>query len=148
MAKRPISDLLDVDDPAWPVEPSAAEDVLFRLQVIASWAFGGGHAELYADSRWPGWEDEVAALGPGQGLSFYPPPWSGEGRGDPAAASRKAVPLTELVALNEDAARQLADLSEEKKRRHGVDKGRHGRADCSRNRGSGVGGRLRSATMS
>jgi hypothetical protein len=55
LAKRPISDLLAVDDPAWPhlrdlleratvpvtvlpVEPQAGADVLYRLQVTArSW---------------------------------------------------------------------------------------------------------------
>lgn len=74
------------------------------------WVLAGGHAELYADSRWPDWETEVAALAPGQGLSCYPPLWSDEAR---AGTSRKAVPLTELIASHEDTARQFAQLSDE-----------------------------------
>ncbi|HEY4458130.1 MAG TPA: DUF2625 family protein [Pseudonocardiaceae bacterium] len=215
MAKRPISDLLAVDDPAWPhlramldratvpvtvlpVDQQAGEDVLHRLQVTArswlgafalhagavlvdhgwlrmlgggtvdlpdlastsepgflvialdvlggrfainggalpgppreicyfspetlgwqplgaghspfvSWAVGGGLDDLYGELRWPGWQDEVAALNPGQGLSCYPPLWTREGRADPAETSRKPVALTELIALHEDAARQLAE---------------------------------------
>lgn len=77
---------------------------------FVTWALGGGLEEFYRDLRWPGWQSEVAELTPGQGLSVFPPLWSGEARRDVANTSRKAVPLTELVALHEHSARQLADL--------------------------------------
>jgi hypothetical protein len=59
--------------------------------------------------RWPGWEQEVAALAPDQGLSVYPPPWSEEGR-DLASADRRAVPMRELWSLQHQHRRaQLGD---------------------------------------
>jgi len=82
---------------------------------------GGGHAdfvtaaitgdlgEAFASLRWPGWQDQVAALPPGQGLSLYPPPFTAEGQ-DPADVSRRPVPLTELLGFYEDAARQMNGL--------------------------------------
>lgn len=77
---------------------------------LISSALGGGLDGFYEKLRWPGWQDEVAALGPGQGFSVYPVLWSLEGRADLAANSRKVVPLNELVAFHEETARQLADV--------------------------------------
>lgn len=77
---------------------------------FVGWALGGGLADFAADRRWPGWQDEVGRLEPGRGLSVYPPLWSAESRAGIAAASRKPVPLAELTALQEDAARQLSGL--------------------------------------
>lgn len=79
---------------------------------------GGGHAafveaaigdeldDAFANLRWTGWEGEVSGLAPDQGLSLYPPPFSEEGR-DVAAVSRRAVPLAEVVAFNDEAAAGL-----------------------------------------
>ncbi|MFD4427974.1 DUF2625 family protein [Nocardia sp. NPDC058497] len=74
---------------------------------FVQWALGGGMAEFYDALRWPGWEEEVVALTPGQGLSVYPPLWSAEGRGDVAGTSRRSATLTELVAVHIDSAAQL-----------------------------------------
>jgi hypothetical protein len=60
---------------------------------------GGILASFYEDLRWPGWEAEVAAVPPDQGIHAWPPPWSEEGR-DLSAVSRKAVPMSELLALH------------------------------------------------
>jgi hypothetical protein len=76
---------------------------------FVSWSVGGALDSFYEQLRWPGWQDELARLGPGQGLSFFPPLWSKEGRASLAQTSRKPVPLAELVSEHEDAARQLAD---------------------------------------
>lgn len=62
------------------------------------WLFDGDLADFYDGLRWDGWEREAAELTPGDGLHLYPPPWSEEGA-DVAAASRRAVPVTELWAL-------------------------------------------------
>lgn len=69
-------------------------------------AIGGHLAPAFAALRWPGWEDEVAAVPPHQGLSVYPPPFSREGK-DIAAASRRVVPVQELFSFYDGAARQI-----------------------------------------
>ena len=66
----------------------------------------GAMGETFAGLRWPGWETEVGALALDQGLSLYPPPFSVEGK-DIAAASRRAVPLSELHGFYADAAQRL-----------------------------------------
>ncbi|GAB2591759.1 hypothetical protein Aab01nite_38590 [Paractinoplanes abujensis] len=58
-----------------------------------------------AGLRWPGWEAEVAGVALNQGISARPPPWTRGGK-DLSAASRKPIPLAELVSLHRDAARQ------------------------------------------
>lgn len=76
-----------------------------------SWGgLGGGHTAFvemaitgnlgsaFEDLRWTGWEQEVSALSPEQGISLYPPPFSVEGK-DPGTVSRRAIPLTELLAF-------------------------------------------------
>lgn len=60
------------------------------------WALSGRTADFYGDSRWPGWQAEVAAVGADKGLSFYPPLCTAEAKANLAATSRRAVPLQEL----------------------------------------------------
>ena len=43
---------------------------------FVQWALEGGLAEFYADLRWPGWEQESAALALDQGIAIYPPPFT------------------------------------------------------------------------
>jgi hypothetical protein len=69
-------------------------------------AIEGHLAEAFADLRWPGWEDEVSALAPGQGIALYPPPFSEEGS-DIGTVHRRPVPMEELVLFYADAAAQL-----------------------------------------
>jgi len=59
------------------------------------WTLTGDVAGFYESLRWPGWQDEVAALAPGQGLSLHPPPFTPEGR-PVAGATRGPAPVTEL----------------------------------------------------
>lgn len=63
-------------------------------------------ATFYKDLRWDGWEAEVSALGPDQGISAWPPPWTKEGR-DVSAVSRRAVPIREIIEMQFDIAKQL-----------------------------------------
>jgi hypothetical protein len=57
------------------------------------WALGGDVGGFYEDLRWPGWEDQVAKLEPGQGILVMPPPFTKEGR-EPGV-TRSPVPLRE-----------------------------------------------------
>jgi hypothetical protein len=78
-------------------------------QGYADWLYAvlvGSLTRFYEALRWPGWETEVAAVGPDEGIHTFPPPCSVEGR-DLATVSRKAVPLPQLVAFHHDMASQL-----------------------------------------
>ncbi|MFB6620098.1 DUF2625 domain-containing protein [Streptomyces sp. NPDC085524] len=72
-----------------------------------SWVLGGDLEGFYDGVRWPGWRDEVAGLRGAEGLSFYPPLWSAEGRRDLQGASRRPVPMAELVGLGRESCLQL-----------------------------------------
>lgn len=71
----------------------------------------GGATEFYRELRWPGWEEEVAALSLDEGISVYPFLFTEEGR-NIATAARKAVPFRELLYLNEHMAKSLSARSE------------------------------------
>lgn len=72
-------------------------------------AVSGQLATFYDDLRWPGWEVDCRALDHNQGLSTYPPPFTVEGR-NWKSVSRRAAPLTEVVRLSFDYARQVEAL--------------------------------------
>lgn len=56
-------------------------------------------AAFYAELRWSGWEEEIAALPPNTALSLYPPLYTRECR--PLESTRRAaVPLDQLITLN------------------------------------------------
>ena len=71
-------------------------------------ALAGALGDFFSTLRWSGWERDIAALTPGQGLSLYPPPFSEQGQ-DIAVVSRRPVPFSELLAFYDDVAAQLAD---------------------------------------
>jgi Protein of unknown function DUF2625 len=54
------------------------------------WTLAGDVASFYEHLRWPGWEEESAALAPGQGFSVDPAPFTREGRSIAAAGKRPA----------------------------------------------------------
>ncbi|MFF3174420.1 DUF2625 family protein [Streptomyces sp. NPDC057900] len=72
-----------------------------------SWILSGGLRKFCQGLRWDGWSAEVSALNGRQGLSFVPPLWSAEARGDLSATSRRAVPMAELLGLYRDTCVQL-----------------------------------------
>jgi hypothetical protein len=72
-----------------------------------SWILSGGLQEFYEDLRWDGWRDEVCVLDGRQGLSFFPPLWSAKARQDLLAASRRAVPMAELLSLSRNSCLQF-----------------------------------------
>lgn len=73
-----------------------------------AWALSDAVADFYSPLRWAGWEVEIDALAPDQGLSLWPPPFTVEGR-DPADVSHRAVPITELHGVYADLAQQLSE---------------------------------------
>ncbi|MFJ4845680.1 MULTISPECIES: DUF2625 family protein [unclassified Streptomyces] len=71
-----------------------------------SWLLAGGLQPFYEELRWPGWREETAALSPSQGISVYPFLWSKEAHADPAATSRRPVPMREVLGVARDFARR------------------------------------------
>lgn len=81
-----------------------------------------GHSELiefllsdrleafYSDLRWDGWQNATSPVPLDEGLSTYPFLWSKEGKG--ANVTRSPVPMAEIVATAELAARQLRGLAD------------------------------------
>jgi hypothetical protein len=66
----------------------------------------GGVGPFYDTLRWPGWRTEVATGPLDRGVHTLPPLWSKEGK-DLERASRRAIPMTELVSYHRDAARHI-----------------------------------------
>lgn len=66
----------------------------------------GSLTQFYDTLRWPGWETEAAALKLNEGIHTWPPPSTVEGK-DLSTASRKAVPMAQLVSFHHEMARQL-----------------------------------------
>ena len=59
------------------------------------WTLTGDVGAFYEALRWPGWEEESAALAHDSGLAVHPPPFSREGRVI-ADSKRVPAPVTEL----------------------------------------------------
>lgn len=74
---------------------------------FVEWLVGGGTTEFYRELRWPGWEEEVAALSLDEGISVYPFLFTKEGQ-NIATAARRTVPFHELLYLNEHMANSLS----------------------------------------
>ena len=89
------------DDLAWLDLERGYTDWLYAV-------LAGSLTQFYDTLRWPGWEDEVAALSLGEGIHAWPPPSTVEGK-DLAAVARAAIPMTELVGFHHDLAQRLGD---------------------------------------
>lgn len=61
------------------------------------WTLAGDLESFYAGLRWPGWEEESAALAADHGLAVDPPPFTREGRSI-ADAARDPAPVADLWA--------------------------------------------------
>lgn len=83
------------DDPDW-------LDCDARYSAWLSASLGGGLDQFYADLRWDGCKEELAALQPDQGIHIYPPPWSEESK-PLEKTSRRAISLLELIKSNFEA---------------------------------------------
>lgn len=84
------------------------EDLGMDYENFVHWALCGDLASFYANVRFASWEREIATLTGDSGFSIYPPLWANGGR--IAERSRRSVSITELWAVNQEYARQLAGL--------------------------------------
>lgn len=76
----------------------AWEDTSLGYSTWLQWLFEGDVSKFYEASRWPGWEEEVAAIDGTQALSIYP---FLSAAGPPVAQrSRRPVPVDELFGLH------------------------------------------------
>jgi len=70
-------------------------------QGYTAWLYAvlaGSLTRFYDTLRWPGWQDEVDALLPDEGLTVFPPPWSQEGQDlSPRPHARAAGPACVLL---------------------------------------------------
>ena len=66
----------------------------------------GDLQDFYGSYRWKEWRQDVQSLGPDRGFSWYPPLWTREGK-DVERASRRSVPMAELLSLQMDYRRTL-----------------------------------------
>ena len=74
------------------------------------WSLSGGLSDFYASMRWPGWEVEAAQTTGRDGISIYPPLFTEQAH-DLGAASRRIAPFDEILAMNAEFERQVADLA-------------------------------------
>ena len=88
----------------------AWQPLTFGYSGLVQWSLAGNVEHFYTSVRWPGWEDEVAALSGDQGFSIYPPLWTSAG-GPVAQRSRRAVPMHELWGMHQELAQQLRNPS-------------------------------------
>ncbi|SES19330.1 DUF2625 family protein [Lentzea albida] len=61
------------------------------------WLVNGGAAGHYREVLWPTWRSDTAELGPRQGMSVHPAPWSAEAEDGFALPVRRPVPLQEVL---------------------------------------------------
>ncbi|GAA5019169.1 DUF2625 family protein [Kitasatospora paranensis] len=63
------------------------------------WLLSGAVDSFYQGLRWPGWQQETAALSPDQGITVYPFLWSKEARADLAGTTRRPARMAELLGI-------------------------------------------------
>ncbi|MFJ9695451.1 DUF2625 family protein [Kitasatospora sp. NPDC101183] len=111
---------LNGHDPAAAGRPGAPGQMTYFAPDTLAWeAMETGHSgwiawllddrldQFYDGLRHPGWREETAALGLGEGFTVYPFLWSEEGQRSGAAASRRPAPMSELLGVAGEFARQM-----------------------------------------
>ena len=69
------------------------------------WTFTGNLADFYSNVRWTDWTKDINEINGNQGYSFYPFLWTEyKSIND---LSKKAVPISEIWALQQDVVKQL-----------------------------------------
>ncbi|WP_312688460.1 DUF2625 domain-containing protein [Kosakonia sp.] len=85
----------------------AWESLEVGYSAFVQWTLCGDLALFYQTVRWPGWQDDVAALAGDKVFSFYPFLWT-EPQMTAGQRSRTAVPVDEHWALCQELQQQLA----------------------------------------
>jgi len=88
------------------VDSLSWEDLELGHAAFVTRMLAGATTSFYESLRWPGWQADIATLQPRQGLSLYPYPFTAEGK-DVSSASKRAVPMAELLAVHNDIATQF-----------------------------------------
>jgi hypothetical protein len=89
------------------LDPSSLDwmDLELNYTDFLTFAFSGDLAKFYAAERWKSWKEDLGALEPTQGFSFYPFLWT---EGPPLEnRQRAAVPMKELFDIAQDLRGQL-----------------------------------------
>ena len=94
----------------WAPDSLSWESTGLGYSAFVRFAVSDRLAEFYEELRWPNWQTDTRQLGANMGLAAYPPPWAVAGRAS-ANVTRSAVPLTEVVEVGFEYARQLGDSS-------------------------------------
>jgi len=69
------------------------------------WSFTGNLADFYSNVRWTDWTKDILEINGNQGYSFYPFLWTEHKSINDL--SKKAVPISEIWALQQDVVKQL-----------------------------------------
>ena len=91
----------------WGPDTLEWEPLAFGYTDFVHWTLTSGLDDFYAELRWDGWQQEVAATPLTSGLSVVPPLCNQESK-PVAGTSRHPVPWHEVVILLDDLAAQLA----------------------------------------
>jgi hypothetical protein len=84
------------------------QPLAFGYSGLLEWCMSERVDQFYSGQRWPSWRAEVAALGPDEAISIYPP--LGFESSPVEGRSRRPVPARELWHLHHELARQVAGL--------------------------------------
>lgn len=87
----------------------AAEETGCAYSQFLFWAVTGDTDGFYSNFIYDGWKSEAEGLPDDMGISFYPPPWTKEGK-DPEQCSRKVIPMKEIIGMELDILAQLENV--------------------------------------
>lgn len=91
----------------WGPDTLEWEPLAFGYTDFFHWTMTSGLDDFYAELRWDGWQEEVAAVPLSSGLSVYPPLHTQESR-PVDAASRRPAGWSEVTGFLDDLAAQVA----------------------------------------
>ena len=84
----------------------APEETDLSYSEFLFWAVTGDTDSFYESFSYNGWSADADTLSDSSGISFYPPPWTAEGK-DAEKCSRCVIPMRELIGMELDIRSQL-----------------------------------------
>lgn len=94
----------------WGPDTLSWEPLAFGYTDFVRWTLTSGLDDFYAELRWDGWQQEVAAIPLTSGLWIHPPLNTQESR-PVSTASRNPLPWSEITGFLDDLAAQLTGRS-------------------------------------